>query len=445
MSSYKPPSSILIIGSGVFGLSTAWAFSKSPLYTSTKITLLDRSPFPSPDGSSIDTSRIVRTDYSDPLYASLVASAQEIWRQQGPNELGGQGRYTESGLAFVGIKDSSSAEDYVRKSFKNVVEITSKAGDHDAIVELSSREDIERVARTGGATGDFGYLNKRSGWADAEASMVWLKKQVESSGRVSFITAEVKSLLFSPEDPKSVIGVTTSSGEELLAELTILATGAWTSSLVDLQTQCTSTGQVLAYLDITAEEQERLGKMPVILSRSTGYFIIPPANRLLKVARHTYGFLNPTSIPLPPSGTTPSPSSSATTTVSTPLTSWNDPNHSKHSIPPIARDGLRAALAEMIPSLATRPFIKERLCWYTDTPSEDFLVDWYPGLQGLFMATGGSGHGFKFLPVLGEKIVEVLEGRGGEWEGKWAWKSKEGEGDAEVRDGERGGEKGMYL
>ena len=61
------------------------------------------------------------------------------------------------------------------------------------------------------------------------------------------------------------------------------------------------------------------------------------------------------------------------------------------------------------------------------------------------MATGGSGHGFKFLPVLGEKIVEVLEGRGGEWEGKWAWKSKEGEGDAEVRDGERGGEKGMYL
>jgi hypothetical protein len=60
MASSTAPSSILIIGSGVFGLSTALALAKRPPYSSAKITVLDRSQFPSLDGSSIDTSRIVR-------------------------------------------------------------------------------------------------------------------------------------------------------------------------------------------------------------------------------------------------------------------------------------------------------------------------------------------------------------------------------------------------
>lgn len=57
------PSSILIIGSGVFGLSTAVALTKRPVFASTKITVLDRSPtIPAPDASSTDSSRIVRTE-----------------------------------------------------------------------------------------------------------------------------------------------------------------------------------------------------------------------------------------------------------------------------------------------------------------------------------------------------------------------------------------------
>src|ERR1700712_2205203 len=113
-----PPPSILILGSGVFGLSTALALSTRPSFKHTTITVLDRSPFPSPDGSSVDTSRIIRADYSDPAYASLAASAQEIWRQQGPSDLGGEGRYSESGLVLAADK-GRQGEKYVRESLEN--------------------------------------------------------------------------------------------------------------------------------------------------------------------------------------------------------------------------------------------------------------------------------------------------------------------------------------
>ena len=44
-----------------------------------------------------------------------------------------------------------------------------------------------------------------------------------------------------------------------------------------------------------------------------------------------------------------------------------------------------------------------RLCWYTDSLDNSFLIDYVPGYsETLFVASGGSGHGFKFLPVLGE-------------------------------------------
>ena len=50
---YNPPSSILIIGSGAFGLSTAYELATNPIFTDTTITVVDRLPFPASDGASV--------------------------------------------------------------------------------------------------------------------------------------------------------------------------------------------------------------------------------------------------------------------------------------------------------------------------------------------------------------------------------------------------------
>jgi sarcosine oxidase / L-pipecolate oxidase len=437
-----PPSSILIIGSGVFGLSTALALSTRPSFKNTSITLLDRSPFPSPDGSSIDTSRIIRADYSDPAYASLAASAQEVWRQQGDDDLGGQGRYSESGLVVVADK-GKQGEKYVRDSLDNVRSLLGPRAS-TCIHELKTRPEINAAVGTGGGSGDWGYVNTLSGWADAEEGMKWLRRKAESTGRIKFVTGEAISLLTSPCKTK-VLGAKLKDSSTLYADLVILAAGAWTPSLIDLRGRATATGQVLCYLPLSPSEQERLGKMPVLLNMSSGMFIIPPRNRVLKVARHSYGYSNPVSIPHPLSST-PAPAKEEQEeeeriTVSIPRTAWDD---ASLSVPPDGQAACRAALREMIPELADRPFSRGKVCWYTDTPDGNFLIDFHPGYENLFLATGGSGHGYKFLPVIGERIVDVLVGEGGELREKWRWRA-EAVVNVVTEDGSRGGSPGMIL
>lgn len=60
--SLERPSSILIVGSGAFGLSTAYSLCQNPQYKDTSITVVDRQPFPTPDGSSV--SRAIQSKFS---------------------------------------------------------------------------------------------------------------------------------------------------------------------------------------------------------------------------------------------------------------------------------------------------------------------------------------------------------------------------------------------
>ena len=78
-----------------------------------------------------------------------------------------------------------------------------------------------------------------------------------------------------------------------------------------------------------------------------------------------------------------------------------------------------------------RRAIRTRMCWYLDTASSDFLACFHPDLgRSLFIATGGSGHAFKFLPVLGEKVANVMDGTdaqkdSGFWTDKWKWPARQ--------------------
>ncbi len=169
---------------------------------------------------------------------------------------------------------------------------------------LNSPEEIARAAglegRDAWGCGSTGYVNWSSGWADAEGAMRWLREKVEELKRVKFVVSSVKKLLID-HTTNTVSGVRLNDNSTLTADLTILAAGAWTASLIDLRGICKATGQVLCYLPITDAEQARLGSSPTILNLSTGLFMIPPSNNLLKVARHGHGYTNPTTTPHPES------------------------------------------------------------------------------------------------------------------------------------------------
>jgi sarcosine oxidase / L-pipecolate oxidase len=64
------------------------------------------------------------------------------------------------------------------------------------------------------------------------------------------------------------------------------------------------------------------------------------------------------------------------------------------------------------------------------TPSQDFIVCPHPYCENLFIATGGSFHAWKFLPILGNYVVEMLEGKlDADLAKRWAW-NRDAEGSA---------------
>jgi glycine/D-amino acid oxidase-like deaminating enzyme len=71
----------------------------------------------------------------------------------------------------------------------------------------------------------------------------------------------------------------------------------------------------------------------------------------------------------------------------------------------------RRLLAERFPELATAPLLEARVCQYENSPDGHLLLDRHPGADNIWFAGGGSGHGFKLSPAIGELVARaVLDG-----------------------------------
>ena len=85
-------------------------------------------------------------------------------------------------------------------------------------------------------------------------------------------------------------------------------------------------------------------------------------------------------------------------------------------------DLCRAFLAQSLPSLASVPLSESKMCLYCDTWDGDFWIGRDPERRGLVVATGGSGHAFKFAPVLGGLVADALEGIENPYSRRFAWR-----------------------
>jgi sarcosine oxidase len=73
---------------------------------------------------------------------------------------------------------------------------------------------------------------------------------------------------------------------------------------------------------------------------------------------------------------------------------------------------LRAYLARRVPALAEAPVIETRVCQYENTSNGDFLIDRHPIFENTWLVGGGSGHGFKHGPAVGEHVASLVSGKG---------------------------------
>lgn len=107
---------------------------------------------------------------------------------------------------------------------------------------------------------------------------------------------------------------------------------------------------------------------------------------------------------------------------SVPVTRWTENPSSQ--LPQTAANTIRKFLQDFLPELLPCE-VKTRLCWYTDSFDNHFVIDFVPGTEGVMVATGGSGHAFKFLPTLGKHVVDRIEGKSDGLNDLWQWRSRD--------------------
>jgi len=70
----------------------------------------------------------------------------------------------------------------------------------------------------------------------------------------------------------------------------------------------------------------------------------------------------------------------------------------------------RAFLKQRFPALADAPLLGSEVCQYEASPDSHFIIDRHPGAANVWIAGGGSGHGFKMGPALGETLASYVLG-----------------------------------
>lgn len=363
MSATPQDDTVVIVGAGVFGLSTALELRNRGYKD---ITVLDRLAPPVPDGSSNDISRIVRNDYSDPFYAAMAREAIQEWRS-GPF----QSCYHNSGF----VLGTENEDDAFLEKLKGVLRTQQQP-----FQSFGSTADLRaKFPCLSHVSGQFqGYVNPEGGWADAAGAMSILAALCTGKG-VSIVTGprgKVQSLRL---EGSRITGVNVEAGPPILGSRVILATGAWTNGLVDLTFAMASTAHAIGFIQLTAEEGRSIAEMPTLINMTSGFFVFPPTpgTNVLKVARHGHGFETAESVK-----TTNRP-------ISVPKRSSN--NAASTFIPDSADQHFREGLQKILPQFASKPWMRRRLCWYTDTPQGNFVVDKHPSIKGLFIAAGGAG------------------------------------------------------
>ncbi|OJJ67100.1 hypothetical protein ASPBRDRAFT_59103 [Aspergillus brasiliensis CBS 101740] len=381
---------VVIVGAGVFGLSTALHLAEDGF---TSVTVMDRSMPPVPDGSSNDISRVIRFDYGDPVYAKMGRDAYELWNTS-PDYADSFHRTPcvwtaqQSGPANL---VQAGGSDFIRKTKKILTDMGCEWHSLENVDALKAR--FPTVSGTPIGAGFEGFYNNAAGWADAGLAITGLRDRCIRAG-VSFVTGRhghVTSLEKGSDG--RVTAVRTIDGGRITADQFILATGAWTASLVPSWNTMVATAQIVGFVRLTPEEVKRLKDLPIIFNLSTGFFSFPPHEQTgyLKVACHSFGYtLSSENISSPPSEAI---------------------SQRANFIPEEGRQRLLAGLGEILPELVSRGFEKTCLCWYNETPTGDFIFDRHPEHQNVFVATGGTGHAYKFLPVIGQYIAQAFQGQ----------------------------------
>jgi sarcosine oxidase / L-pipecolate oxidase len=394
---------VLIIGAGTFGTSTAYHLAQN-YRDASRVTIIDREASPPTKAAAIDINRIIRADYPSTLYCNLANEAIHTWFWS--NELGpcfhkvGWLRLNEQG---------SDMQDRIFSTLRG-------RGTH--IMQDVPLDDLGRRwdgFLAGTETNGFGsaYFNPDAGWVDAASATTRFMATATGKG-VKRVVGDVVELLANTRTGR-VEGCRTADGRRFLADKVVLAVGGWTSAMLapvedklgvseqdSVERQAQATAIVSAYYRVSDVDAQRMAdaELPCVIYGQVGE-VIPASknNKLLKYNNSGTRLVNTVR-------------NKSGRKISTPA----DRNQS--DVP----EGLKRETEAILTSKLMPRFAQEkpeywRICWDSMTPSEDLLLCEHAKIKGIYVMAGGSFCGYKYVHRLHESPCGMVGASTDIWPG----------------------------
>jgi glycine/D-amino acid oxidase-like deaminating enzyme len=359
-------SHIVVIGAGAFGGWTALHLLRRGAH----VTLLDSWGPGNARSSSGGETRIIRGTYgpSQP-YTKMAARALPIWTE---HEI----RWRRQLLHRTGVlwMATTSDDQFERSSLPMLRE----AG--IAYEELSGREVGNRWPQINVEDVRGGIHEPEGGFLMARiACQVVLEGFVAEGG-------EYKQVAVLPHDLETGLrdGLTLSDGSRLSADQYVFACGPWLSELFPetIGDRIRPTRQDVFFFG-TPPGDDRFSdtKLPVWADHSDRFIYGIPATdgRGFKVADDTRG-------------------------------PEFDPTSGERTVNQEGLNRARDYVAFRFPAMKDAPLIETRVCQYENSPDNHLIIDRHPAANNLWLVGGGSGHGFKHGPAVGEMLAEWVMG-----------------------------------
>jgi monomeric sarcosine oxidase len=354
---------VAVIGAGVFGAWTAYLIRR----TGASVILIDQYGAGNKRASSGGETRIIRTGYGpDEIYSRSAARSLELWIEF-------EKQVERSLFHRTGVLWLAREEDAYSMGTVATFERTKVAFEKLTATELERRFPQIQLGPIAWA-----ILELNAGVLMANLGV---RAVVEAAKRDG--VTYVESSVLPPTRNGSLETVVTTGGVRIAAGIFVFACGPWLPNMFPetLGQLIHVTRQEVFYFGVpTGDSRFAAPAMPVWIDFNDLVYAIPDvAGCGFKIAIDAHG-------------------------------PKFDPDNGDRSATNEGLSQVRKYLSLRVPALTDAPLLSSEVCQYENTSNGDFLIDRHPTLENVWLVGGGSGHGFKHGPAVGEYVVKRISG-----------------------------------
>ncbi len=352
---------VAVIGAGVFGAWTAWHLRRA----GQRVLLLDAYGPGNSRSSSGGESRIIRMGYgAKEFYTRWSMRSLEQWKELSARET--LPLFAPTGVLWLAPENDGLAKE-------SITMLTRLRIAHEVLDRAQLEKRFPQINHDGLGLGIF---EPGSGALMARRAVQRVTAAATADG-VEYVEARVEA----PSRPGPVTELEASGGRKIRARQFVFACGPWLAKLFPslLGTKILVTRQEIFFFGVEAGDLRFAPPaMPTWIIDHEDAFGMPDLEgRGFKAAVDKRG-------------------------------PRVDPDTQSRLVTPEVTAEMRAYVARRFPALTAAPITETRVCQYEYTSSENFLVDRHPDHENVWLVGGGSGHGFKHGPALGEYVRDQV-------------------------------------